>query len=146
LPSRQVCIDASVALKLVVVEDDSGRARSLWRGWALHGVSPVAPALMLFECVSALRRLVARGVLAQEAARVSLDRLLEMPVAFPAPDGLVEKTWELAGRFERPHAYDSFYLALAELLGVPFWTADRRLYNAVHAALPWVHHLDEQPQ
>ncbi len=138
-----MCIDASVALKLVVVEEDSDVARSLWRQWSRDDLWPVAPALLLFECVSALRRLVARGILHERAAQTALQRLLEMPIGLPAPDDLVKTTWELANRFNRPQAYDSFYLALAELLGIPFWTADRRVYNAVHSELPWVHHLDE---
>ena len=53
----------------------------------------------------------------------------------------------MAKRFNRPQAYDSHYLALAEMLGLELWTADERLYNAVKDALPWVKWLgDFQPQ
>ncbi len=141
--SHQVCIDASVVLKLVVVEDDSARARSLWRSLAEAGHVAVAPALLLFECVSTLRHLVARGALRARAARLSFEALLSLPITFPAPDGLVERTWQLAARFQQPQAYDSFYLALADLMRVPFWTADRRLYNAVRRELHWVYLLGE---
>ena len=59
----------------------------------------------------------------------------------------MERTWQLAAHFQQPQAYDSFYLALADLMRVPFWTADRRLYNAVRGELRWVHLLDEhEPQ
>jgi len=138
-----VCIDASIVLKLVVVEDDSDRARSLWRSLAEAGRVAVAPGLLLFECVSTLRHLIARGALRGSAARRSLEALLSLPITFPAPDGLVERTWQLAAHFQQPQAYDSFYLALADLMRVPFWTADRRLYNAVRGELRWVHLLDE---
>ena len=33
---------------------------------------------------------------------------------------------------------DAHYLALAQRLGAEFWTADRRLVQAVQATLPWV--------
>ena len=42
---------------------------------------------------------------------------------------------------DRPAAYDAHYLALAEMAGCPFWTADERLYDRVHAELDWVHRL-----
>jgi len=48
-----------------------------------------------------------------------------------------------AGAADSPGAepaavYDAHYLALAERLGAEMWTADRRLCQAVGAALPWV--------
>jgi len=49
----------------------------------------------------------------------------------------------LATHFNRPTAYDAHYLALAEMLGCEFWTADRRLYNAVKEELPWVKWLSD---
>ena len=72
------------------------------------------------------------------AARIALDRLLVLPIAFPAPDGLVDRAWQLAAHFRQPQAYDSFYLALADLLGIPFWTADARLYNSLCGELRFV--------
>jgi len=54
------------------------------------------------------------------------------------PDNLHERAWELAKRFNRPQAYDSHYLALAEILGLELWTADKRLYNTVESDLPRV--------
>jgi predicted nucleic acid-binding protein len=49
----------------------------------------------------------------------------------------------LAKKFDRPAAYDSHYLALAEMLGCELWTGDRRLYNAVKDELPWVKWLGD---
>jgi len=59
------------------------------------------------------------------------------------PEGLHQRAWELARRFNRSQAYDSHYLALAELLGLELWTADDRLYNTVKDALPWVKRFDD---
>jgi predicted nucleic acid-binding protein len=143
LLNRPVCIDASVVLKLVVAEDDSAQAHALWQRLAASGCEPVAPALLLFECVSVLRKLVAREALRASAARVAVDRLLALPISFPAPDELVDRTWQLAAHFRQPQAYDCFYLALADLLRIPFWTADRRFFNAVHAEFRWVQLLGD---
>ncbi|MDX2168689.1 MAG: type II toxin-antitoxin system VapC family toxin [Deltaproteobacteria bacterium] len=136
--NRPVCIDASVVLKLVVVEADSEQAVALWTALAERGHSAVAPALLLFECVSSLRRLVQQERMRASAARLALDRLLTLPIGFPTPDGLVDRAWQLAAHYRQPQAYDSFYLALADLLNVPFWTADRHLYKALNGELGWV--------
>jgi predicted nucleic acid-binding protein len=39
-------------------------------------------------------------------------------------------------RLRRAAAYDSYYLALADLLKCDLWTADQHLVDA--AAVPWV--------
>jgi predicted nucleic acid-binding protein len=63
------------------------------------------------------------------------------------PPGLSEQALELAVRFNRPAAYAAHYLALAEHLGCPFWTADERLYNAVRPDLPYIQWLgDYRPE
>jgi len=138
-----VCLDASLALKLLVVEDDSARARSLWRSWTARGVEVVAPGLFVFECASVLRRMVVRRDLEEELARSAFGLLLVMPVSLRAPDGLLERAWDLARDLDRPTAYDCFYLGVAELLDIECWTADRRLFNAVHENRPYVRHLAE---
>lgn len=138
-----VCLDASLALKLLVVEDDSARARSLWHSRLAKGVAVVAPGLFVFECAAALRRMVVRHDLDEEPARSALGLLLAMPVSLRAPEGLVERAWDLARDLDRPTAHDCFYLGVAELLDIECWTADRRLFNAVHGKKQCLHHLAE---
>ena len=145
MPEQMVCLDASVGLKLVVAEDDSARARSLWRTWTARGLTAVAPGLFVFECTSALRRMVVRRDLGYEDAGRALDLLLAMPLSLQAPDGHIERAWQLARKLDRPTAYDCFYLAVAELLGIECWTADRRLYNAVRSKCRRLRHLSEHP-
>ena len=91
MPEGMVCLDASLALKLLVVEDDSAQARSLWRSWIARGVEVVAAGLFVFECTSVLHRMVVRHDLEEEAARQALGLLLTRPVSLRAPTGLVER-------------------------------------------------------
>lgn len=125
-------MDASVALKLVVDENGSGAARDLWRTWARSSREVIAPPLFVFETVSALRRMVVRRDLDEANARAARDRLLAMPIRLPAPRGLLQRAWDLARQHEQPQVYDCFYLALADILDVDLWTADRHFFNAVH--------------
>lgn len=43
----------------------------------------------------------------------------------------------------RIQIYDASYLAVAHLYDCELWTADGRLYNAVHSKLPWVRWIEE---
>lgn len=86
--------------------------------------------------------MVVRGDLDEESARAARDRLLAMPIRLPAPAGLLQRAWDLARRYERPQVYDSFYLALADMLDVDLWTADRRFFNALRGEEPRVRMLE----
>jgi predicted nucleic acid-binding protein len=74
--------------------------------------------------------MVVRGDLEAEGAAVARDLLLSMPVRLAAPVSLFTRAWDLAVELNRPQAYDSFYLATAELLGSDLWTADERFFSA----------------
>jgi predicted nucleic acid-binding protein len=62
-------------------------------------------------------------------------------LATVADTALLKRAYELATQFDRPTAYDSQYLAVAERYQCDFWTADERLFNAVTASLPKVRWL-----
>ena len=136
-----VCVDAGVLIKLVMAEEDSDRADALWEQWKEDGVKVVAPALLLFELTSVLRKKVHRGLLEPEEGKKAFDTVHRLPVQVLAPSDLHRRAWELATRFNRPAAYDAHYLALAEMMNCEFWTADERLFNTVRDELSWVRWL-----
>lgn len=141
--SYWVCVDASLALKLVLGEDDSPQAIALWRQWIEDEAIVAAPPLLGYEVTSVLRSKVSRGLLRPEHGDEAFAAIHAQQIRYWAPDELHARAWELAKRFQRPAAYDAHYLALAEILDCPFWTADERLYNAVKQELDWVHWLLE---
>ena len=142
-----VCVDANLVLKLVLTEADSVQAETLWAQWISENREIVAPYLLAFEVTSVIRTKVHRQVISSDAGDQAFDAVHTQGVKLLHPDGLHQRAWELAKRFNRPQAYDSHYLALAEMLSLELWTADKRLYNAVKDALPWVKWLgDFQPQ
>jgi predicted nucleic acid-binding protein len=141
--TSQICVDSGILLKLLLNEPDSHLAEALWRGWVTAGVQPVAPYLFPFEVTAVLRKLTHRGLIQPEMAQKLLEKALQFDVTLQAFDGIHERAWQLATEFGRSTAYDTHYLALAEHLGCPFWTADQRLFNAVSDKLEWVHFLGD---
>jgi predicted nucleic acid-binding protein len=141
--ASKVCVDASLALKLVFAEADSDQAQAEWQNWIRSDIEVEAPFLFIYETTSVLRHRVYRREITQSQAEEALGILTRLRITYLHPPGIRQAAWELARRFNRPTAYDSFYLALAQLEGCPFWTGDTRLYNAVKNGLEWVYVLRE---
>ncbi|MEM2045426.1 MAG: type II toxin-antitoxin system VapC family toxin [Candidatus Bathyarchaeia archaeon] len=143
MPASPVCVDASFVVGLLTPEPWSLQALALWERWARAGVPVVAPTLLRYELISALRRKVARGLLAQTDARRALKEGLALGLTFHDAPELSLRAFELAAQFGWAATYDAHYLALAESLGAELWTADERLVRAVGQAFPFVHHVGE---
>jgi len=136
-----VCVNASLVLKLVLPEEHADRALELWRSWLDSEIQPISPRLLLYEVTSVLRKHAHRGTIPQSSADKAFSavtRIIRSQVEIIDPEKIHKKAWDLAKSFVRPTAYDTHYLALAEHMNCPFWTADERLFNAVHDSLEWV--------
>jgi predicted nucleic acid-binding protein len=133
-----VCVDASFLLKLVLDEARSEEVRSLWQSWVDANLGIVAPSHLVFEATSVLRNHVHRGLISADAGDAAYRALVAQEIQLIEPAVICDRAWEFAVHFDRPTAYDSFYLAVGELAGCDFWTADRRLYDSVHTELAWV--------
>jgi len=133
-----VCVDASVAAKWVLPEDDSELALELFSESLATDTTLIAPPHMPVEVVNAIGRRVARGLITQAEAEEILATFLGFAVDLAVPAGLYEEALKLAGRFERPAVYDMHYVALAEIVGCELWTADQDLLNALRDRLPFV--------
>ena len=133
-----IVVDASVALRWCFQLNGSDRAEELLRS----NDHLIAPDLVMAEITNAAWKLVIFDGVMAEAAQAAVRDVAKAFEELVPTSVLKDRALAIAIELRHP-AYDCFYLALAELLDIPFWTADRRLYNAVHHALPWVHHLDE---
>ncbi len=141
MPSSPVCVDANIAVMIVAPETMRPLALALWQSWLSEQREIVAPRLFDYEITSALLRKYLRDILTLEEARSAVQTVLDMQVTLLDPPDLPEQAFDLAVRLRRPAAYDAHYLALAQQLQCPFWTADERLYNAVHAEFPLIRWL-----
>ena len=141
--SFQVCVDASIGIKMVLDEADSTQAQALWQFWIDQTADIIAPYHWVFETTSVINNNIHRGVISRAAGEFAFQSLRTQPIRLLHPPQLAERAWALAQQFKRPTAYDAFYLALAEWAGCELWTADRRLYSVVTHDLPWVKWLGD---
>ncbi len=138
------CVDASVALLWILSDTLTPTANLLRRHTFDQGVSLIAPPLFRPEITSAIRRWLFAGHVDEAYAREALNRSLRFPVRV-ADDGeaLQLRAFDIATALNRPRAYDTQYVALAEFNECTLWTADRRLVNAAQHKFPWVRWLGD---
>jgi predicted nucleic acid-binding protein len=117
-------VDASVAVKWVVEEEDSEAAV------ALFDRELVAPALMLPECANALWVKARRGELTAAEVIERIQLLSAAPVELVPMGPLVEDAAKFALELDHP-VYDCCYLALASQRNTVVVTADRRFTDVV---------------
>lgn len=132
----QVCVDASIALMLLLPHELSARVESLWRSWIAGNVELVAPPLFFAEVTSVLRESVYFRHIEAAEGEAAFAAFTRLGVKGVSPADLQPRAWALAKAHNRPRAYDAQYLAVAASLGCELWTGDRRLVNAVRA--PWI--------
>ncbi|HLJ62064.1 MAG TPA: type II toxin-antitoxin system VapC family toxin [bacterium] len=132
----RVCIDASIALMLLLPHDLTTQADALWSLWTREGVDRVTAPLFFAEVTSVLREHVYRGILSNSDGDQAFAVFTSLRIRGISSTGLQPQAWSLAKAYNRPRAYDAQYLAVAAMLGCEMWTADRRLVNAVNA--PWI--------
>ncbi len=118
-----IVVDASVVVSALLVDRPDGEAaRQALRSDAAH-----APHLLDVEVTSAVRRWVLAGRLTLEEARSSIRDLADLAITRHGHEPLLDRVLELR---DAVSAYDGTYVALAELLGAPMVTGDRRLSRA----------------
>ena len=89
-----------------------------------------APGLIDYEVLNVLRKMVGRGDIDAEFAESSRLALRDLRlVRHPMTDTMSDRIWQLRHNVS---AYDASYIALAEHLGMPLITTERRLAQGVH--------------
>ena len=122
----RLVVDASVAVKWLVAEEDSDAAdRLLAADDDLH-----APRLMASEIANALWRKARIGEIEPERAGTLMAAVSAMPLHWSSDETLCADAVRLAAALDRP-VYDCVYLALAHRVDARLVTADVRFANAL---------------
>jgi predicted nucleic acid-binding protein len=115
-----IVTDASV---LATALGDDGADGDLARA-RLRGERLTAPEIVDLEVASVWRRQLQAGLIDLRRAQLALADLTAIPLQRASHRPLLARCWELRDNLT---TYDASYVALAEALGVPLLTGDRRL-------------------
>ena len=128
-------LDSSVVLTACSAQD----------GFALFGVEElVATPLMWSEFRSVLHAALWRGEISSPLAMATLEALEAAPIALENPPQLGRTAWRIADDLGWARTYDAEHVALAQILGCPLVTLDRRLQRGA-ARLGFVITPEELP-
>jgi predicted nucleic acid-binding protein len=135
-------VDSNILISYALTDEPlHAYANQVLASWSATNVDLIAPRLFRAEVTAVMRKAVYQQRIAHEDGRRLLRQILAYPVTFFDDNALLENAYDLAKQFNRPRAYDSQYLALAQRFGSEFWTADEGLYNSVRSSfgkrLPW---------
>ncbi|MCH7580332.1 MAG: type II toxin-antitoxin system VapC family toxin [Chloroflexi bacterium] len=137
-------IDASVLAQLYIVDEDeqfTDLAKTIVRRHTDGRLELVAPQFILYEVPSAIHRAVRRRRLALHDARLAIGHFFNLQLHTLGTEDslsdLIQFAYDRATQLNC-HVYDALYLVVAEVLDIPFITADRKLYRQVRNELDYV--------
>ena len=142
MSNSPVCVDASFVVRLLQAQSDAEPAVRLYRSWMEDGRRLVAPTLLPYEVANALYRYAAHGYLRPEGVEALMEQAFRLGIALYGDPALHLRAIRMARESGLPAVYDAHYLALAHRLNAEFWTADRRLFQAVQGRIPKIHLLE----
>ena len=114
-------VDASAVLHALIGEGGENASNALIESGA------VAPQFLDLEVLNGLRKAIRAGSITERLAREAIADFYSLPIERYRHDGLLDRIWQLRQNLT---AYDATYVALAERLGAPVFTRDRRLANS----------------
>lgn len=139
-----ICADSSVVTKWLFPEEEHGAiAQTLLTDQIARREEIIAPFLLRDEITNVVRKKIRFERFPPAKIDTVLDYFLSLPIAFPDPDRLFHTALHIAVRHNLHAIYDAEYLALAQIAGCEFWTADLELIRKVKRHLPFVRALSE---
>lgn len=137
-----IVVDSNIFIALTIIDEPFHmQAKQILSLWQSTHAQLIAPHLFKSEVTAVLRKVVYQNRITHRQGELTLQRLLNYPILFYEDDNLLKRAFELAQIYNRPRAYDTQYLALAERFSCDFWTIDERLFNAVKNNMPYVYWL-----
>jgi len=121
----KICLDASIVVKLLTREKDSGEVAALFGQLLRQNSEILEPSFLKIEVYSTLRKKSYLGELSFRKTRTALNFFEKLPLRYLTEDEkTLAESLSLAEKLSMPVIYDCLYLALAKLQQAVFITAD----------------------
>ena len=138
-------IDANIAIYALILSEQTKTAFGLLERLRQEEVSLHAPRLWVYEVTSGIHKYLHAKIIQPDVAEDAISAAFDLAI------NMLDDTLDLchfASRWatclNQMAVYDSFYLAAAEALSAPLWTADKRLANnAKQSGVEWVHWMGD---
>lgn len=135
---KKVVLDASVVVKWFSFEEYSDKALRLMEMYEEGDVNLLAPSLLPYEVVNALRYNPGFGI---EDVKEAFSALEGLQIRlYPLQKDLIDRAIELAFIYGLT-VYDSSYIAVAEISGSTLYTSDEEVVRKV--SKEFVKHINE---
>ncbi len=134
--SKDLCVDASLWVRLIAKEDPVEETDSLFYRWQDDFDFFLAPSFLIFELTSALIKKHKRGDLTTAGVEEGLKKFYKLPIILYQSEKYLTEVWAWSQRLKETVAYDTSYLALAAWKKAPFYTADDVFYEKAKKFYP----------
>lgn len=138
-------VDASVAVKWLVLKPYTPQARALRADSVRLQRSLVAPPLLPAEVTNAIYQQYRRREITEQQADMAVAQIALFPISIIADARLHEEAYAFARLHRLGNVYDSHYVVLARKLAAELWTDDQRLLNSIGPVAPWVRWIGHYP-
>jgi predicted nucleic acid-binding protein len=137
-------LDSSVALKWVLAEPDSPKAKKLRDEFRNHVHELLAPEVFQVEIAHALTRAERRGRLTPPQAGIFWADIMSISPRLEPTGPLIPRAIHISSA-AHIGVYDCLYIALAERESCELVTADARLVNQLQTLFPFIIELAAIP-
>ena len=139
---KKIVVDASIAIKWLNPSEELGNiALEILKDYKQGKLLFAVPEFFYYEIASGISKAVARKDITGKEGQQALNDILQMEIeTYSLPD--VKTVYYFSQGCKRS-IYDSFYLILAQNLEAEFWTADRKLYDAVSSKFKFIKWIED---
>ena len=128
MENNNIVLDAYVIIKWFTKEENRDKAINIRDKYINEEIEIFVPDLILYEITNALRY---NPNFDENDVKEALNSLFDLGITIITPTKeILEKAIDIAFS-NNTSLYDSTYIALSEIIGFEFITADEKLYNKV---------------
>lgn len=139
--TKTIVIDASVVAKwLLPDEQDNAAADRIKEDLAERTLLIAVPVFIFYEVNNLLKSAALSSRVDPQKAAAAYEGFLNLELSVYSSKEILKNTLEQAFKLD-VSSYDASYIALAEYLQIPFYTADEKLIKKSRSK--WVKNLEE---